>query len=475
MSGVRTTHREYDEYAEVWRTCDDVVDGQRAMHKAGERYLKKLTDETADAYKARLSRADFYNATWRTIAGLVGMAFRKDPTIEVPAAIVPYLDNIDLAGTTLYTFAKEVCEEVLEYGRMGLLVDHPPMPENVAAITQAMAERIGLRPTLKKYGPEHIINWRYSTVGNATVLTMVVLKEEAEIAKSEFEFDEEDRYRVLDLDERGQYRQRVYRIDDKGRDELVEGPIYPQMNGRALGFIPFYILGTNGMALECDEPPLIDLIDANIAHYQVNADYRHGLHFTGLPTLFLAGVQQEEGKAPFYIGSSAAITSPHPDAKGAYIEFTGQGLGAMREALASLEQRMAVLGARMLADETSQVETLGATQIKRTGENSVLASIVIGVSQVLTRVLEVMRDWSGASGEVKFEISREFLPTGMDPAKMRELLAAWQSGAISFEDYFLNMQSADIISADKTFEQHQEQVDAQGVVMPALSGSVAAA
>lgn len=474
MSGVRTTHREYDEYAEVWRTCDDVVDGQRAMHKAGERYLPKLTEEGSDAYKARVKRADFYNATWRTIAGLVGMAFRKDPTVEVPAAIEPYLANIDLAGTTLYTFAKEVCEEVLEYGRLGLLVDHPPMPENVTSLSQKAAETRGLRPSLRKYGPEHIINWRYGKVSNAKTLTMVVLQEEAQIAKSEFEFDEENRYRVLDLDENGQYRQRVYRIDDKGRDELVEGPIYPQMFGRALDFIPFYIIGTNGMALECDEPPLIDLIDANIAHYQVNADYRHGLHFTGLPTLFLAGVQQEEGNAPFYIGSSAAITSPHPDAKGAYIEFTGQGLGAMREALASLEQRMAVLGARMLADETSQVETLGATQIKRTGENSVLASIVIGVSQVLTRALEVMRDWSGASGEVKFEISREFLPAGMDPAKMRELLAAWQSGAISFEDYFLNMQSADIIRAEKTFEEHREQVDSQGLAMPAPSATVAA-
>ena len=475
MSGVRTTHKEYDEYADVWRTCDDVVDGQRAMHKAGERYLPKLTEEGSDAYKARVKRADFYNATWRTIAGLVGMAFRKDPTVEVPAAIAPYMDNIDLAGTTLYTFAKEVCEDVLEYGRMGLMVDHPPMPENVAAITQAMAERIGLRPTLKKYGPEHIINWRYATIGNATVLAMVVLKEEAEIAKSEFEFDEEDRYRVLDLDENGQYRQRVYRIDDKGRDELVEGPIYPQMHGRALDFIPFYILGTNGLSLECDEPPLIDLIYANITHYQVNADYRHGLHFTALPTACFFGVQEDETKGGLHIGSTAALAFRDPNASASFLEFQGAGMGQVKDALASIEQRMAVLGARMLADETSQVETLGATQIKRTGENSVLASIVIGVSQVLTKALEVMRDWAGASGEVKFEISREFMPTGMDPAKMRELLAAWQSGAISFEDYFLNMQSADIIRAEKTFEEHQEQVDAQGVVMPALSGSVAAA
>ena len=474
MSGVRTTHREYDEYAEVWRTCDDVVDGQRAMHKAGERYLPKLTEEGSDAYKARVKQTDFYNATWRTIAGLVGMAFRKDPTVEVPAAIEPYMANIDLAGTTLYTFAKEVCEEVLEYGRMGLLVDHPPMPENVAAITQAMAERIGLRPTLKKYGPEHIINWRYATIGNATVLAMVVLKEEAEIAKSEFEFDEEDRYRVLDLDENGQYRQRVYRIDDKGRDELVEGPIYPQMNGRALGFIPFYIIGTNGMALECDEPPLIDLIYANIAHYQVNSSYRSGLHFIALPTACFFGATEDETNGGIYLGSRRALAFRDPNANASFLEFKGDGIPSIERALQGIEQRMAVLGARMLADETSQVETLGATQIKRTGENSVLASIVIGVSQVLTRALEVMRDWSGASGEVKFGISREFLPAGMDPAKMRELLAAWQSGAISFEDYFLNMQSADIIRAEKTFEEHREQVDSQGLAMPAPSATVAA-
>lgn len=473
MPGVRTTHREFDEYVEVWNDCDNVVDGQRAMHKAGERYLRKLTDETPDGYRARLSRADFFNATWRSISGLVGMAFRKDPTVIVPAAIEPYLANIDLAGTTLYTFAKNVTEEVLEYGRMGLLVDHPPLPDNVTAISQAMAERLGLRPTLKLYGPQHIINWRYATIGNATVLAMVVLKEEAELAKSEFEFKCEDRYRVLDLDEAGQYRQRVFRINDKGEDELVGEPIYPQMNGRALGFVPFYIMGTNGIALECDEPPLIDLIDANIAHYQVNADYRHGLHFTGLPTLFLAGVQQDADAKPFYVGSSAAITSPHPDAKGAYIEFTGQGLTPMREALASLEQRMAVLGARMLADETKQVETLGATQIKRTGENSVLASIVIGISQVIESALQVMADWSGAAGDVKFEISREFLPVGMDAQQLTALLANVQAGKISDREYFDLMQRADIIDGAKTFDEHQEEVDA--AALPAPLPGVAAA
>lgn len=459
MPGVRTTHKEYDRFIEVWKTCDDVVSGQRAMHKAGERYLPRLNDEDTSSYLARVKRSDFANYTWRTIAGLVGMAFRKQPTVTLPAAIEPFAANIDLAGTTLYTLAKEITEEVLEYGRLGLLVDHPPMPENIRALSARAAESQGLRPTLKKYAPENIINWRWIKRGNATVLGMVVLKEQAEIPKDEFEVAVEDRYRVLDLDENGFYRQRVFRIDNLGRDELVEGPIYPVMLGQPMRDITFFLLGTNGAALTCDEPPLIDLIDANVAHYQVNSDYRHGLHFTALPTLFLAGVAQEPGGKAFYIGSAAAITTPDPNAKGSYIEFTGQGLTPIKEALTALEQRMAVLGARMIADETRQAETLGATEIKRTGENSVLASIVIGVSQTIEKALRVMADWAGASGEVKFEISTEFLPTGMDPAKMRELLAAWQAGAMSFEDYFQNMQRADLIRAEKTFEQHQDEID----------------
>lgn len=466
MAGVRTTHREYDEYAEVWRTCDDVIDGQRAMHKAGERYLPKLINETSEAYDARLKRSDFYNASWRTIAGLVGMAFRKDPTVEVPAAIEPWLENIDLAGSSLYTLAKGITEDVLEYGRIGLLVDHPPMPKNVTAISQATAEQLGLRPTIKVYSAEHIINWRYQTIGNATVLALVVLKEEVEVQKSEFEFDCEDRYRVLDLDEGGRYRQRVFRIDKRGKDEQVGEDIYPQRGGQALSSLPFTILGTNGAALECDEPPLVDLIDANIAHYQVQSDYRHGLHFTALPTLFLAGVQQEEGGQPFYIGSSAAITSPHPEAKGSFIEYTGQGLMPIKDALAALEQRMAVLGARMIADESGQVETLGATQIKRQGENSVLASIVIAVSTAIQNALQTMADWAGATGDVKFEISREFLPVGLDAQRMTALLANVQAGYVSHQEYFDLLQRADVIDAGKTFEAHQEEVDASAMPAP---------
>jgi hypothetical protein len=454
--GVSATHPQFDEYIEVWKTCGAVSDGQRAVHAMRERFLPKLTGEDETQYKARLARSDFFAATWRTVAGFVGMAFRKDPASELPTALEAFALNIDNAGTSLDGLAGELVEEVLEYGRIGLMVDHPPMPENVQAISRAAWEGMNLRPTLKTYGAKAIINWRYQTIANVTKLVMVVLAEKEYVAKDEFSGTMEDRYRVLDLDESGHYRQRVFKVDERGQDVELSR-VYPMMNNRPMTEIPFYIIGTKGIALECEEPPLIDLVYANIAHYQVNSDYRHGLHFTGLPTLFLAGVVQDDGQQ-FYIGGQAAITSPDPNAKGMFIEYSGQGLGAIKEALAGLEQRMAILGARMIADETRQAETLGATQIKRAGENSVLSAIVLAVSSVIEKALGVMAQWAGASGPVVYQINREFAAVAMDAQQLTALVGAWQNGALSDAELYDLFQRGDVIDGAKPYEEHQEEV-----------------
>lgn len=455
---VKTTHKDYDRLSPLWKRCRDTVAGQRAMHEAGEEYLPKLKAEDPKDYKARVKRSDYFNATWRTISGLVGMAFRKEPTRDIPGALETYSANITMSGVNLDALAEQLVEEVLEVGRVGLLVDHPAMPEGVSAMSVEAAERLGHRPCLKVYKAETIRNWRFRSVNNAWMLVQVVLGETAAVEKDEFETEAEDRYRVIDLDERGFYRQRVFKSED-GKDVLLEGPVYPLMRGQPMTTIPFAMIGRSGMGDDADEPPLIDLVDANIAHYQMNSDYRHGLHFTGLPTLFLTGLQQEDGAAPFYIGGQAAIVSQHPDADGKYIEFTGQGLGALKEAIDATERRMAVLGARMIADETRQVETLGATQIKRTGENSILSRIVTVVSEAVEWGLRTMADWQGVTGEVVYQINREFAPVILDAQRLTALVAAWQNGALTEAELYDMLQRGDVIDGQKSFEEHQTEAD----------------
>lgn len=469
--GVRTTHKGYDTYSSKWKRCRDAVAGQDAMHSAKTAYLPKLVDENETSYSARIKRSNFFNGTWRTIAVLLGMMFRKPANLEVPAGIEDYLDDVTMSGTTFPSFAREVAGEVLEVGRVGILVDHPAPPENVQAITVAAAQELGLRPTMQIYHAESILNWKHRNVRNRNVLSMVVLKECASVDEGEFEVRELDRYRVLDLDAADLYRVRLFEVVD-GKDVQIGADYYPLMNGNPLGYIPFAIVGVDGVDSSLDEPPLIDLVDANIAHYQINSDYRHGLHFTGLPTLFLAGVQMEEGQK-FHVGSTAAIASSDPNAKGSFIEFTGQGLSETREALKEIKQEMAMLGARAIADETTQAETLGGTAIKRSGENSILSSIAIAVSEALEWALGIFAQWAGQSGTVEYQINRDFLPTLLDAQQLTALMGAVQAGELSSQSFFELLQRGDVVDAELTYEDERARIEAGGPPAPVVPGVAA--
>lgn len=473
---VKTTHRDYDKFAPKWKRCRDVVAGQDAVRAAGTAYLPKLKDEETTDYDARIARSDFFNGTWRTIDGLGGMAFRKPPTVDVPKGIEAYLADVNMAGVALDAFAAEIVEEVMSVGRVGILVDHPPMPANTKPITVDAAQKMGLRPTLQVYMTESIINWKFARINNAWTLSLVVLKECEEVPDGEFKTKSEDRYRVLDLGEGGFYRQRVFMVDE-GKDVLLS-EFTPLMNGKPLTYIPFAILGAGGRGDTIDEPPLIDLVDANLALYQINADYRHGLHFTGLPTAVVSGYQPENTTDKLYIGSQAAWVFPDPQAKAVYLEFTGQGLNALKEAIVEKKQDMALLGARMIADETKQVETLGATQIKRSGENSILATIVQAVSEGLEWSLDIFAQWAGQAGEVTYQINRDFNPMMLDAQQLTALLATVQAGKLSDESFFDLIQRGDIVKADLTFEEEQARIDAGGpprpTTKPANDGGLAA-
>lgn len=459
--GVRTLHPDYERMAPQWRKCRDVIAGQSAMHKAGTMYLPRLKDETDEDYKARLARSDFFNGSWITLRAFVGMLFRKPPRKEVPAALDEYLADVTLTGKEVETFAKGLAHEALAITRYGILVDHPSAPENVVPLTVAAAREMMLRPKLALYTAEAITNWRPQEAGKPGQYAMVTLAEEHPIPEDEFSHKCEKRWRVLDLGGAGgTYRQRVFRLNDKEEDELVGEPIVPLMNGQPLREIPFRTYGADGEEAEVDEPALIDLVDKNVAHYQVNSDYRHGLHTTALPTLFIAGLTLEPGDKIF-IGGSAAIVSPDPGAKGEFIEYQGKGLESHVSALDRIERQMAMAGARAIMDESNQVETLGGTQIKRNGENSALSNVAITVSQSLEWALGVFAEWIGQKAKVVYQLNRLFLPAMMDAQTLGSLIAANQAGKLSNEELFDLMQRGDVIDSEITFEEHQEKVESQ--------------
>jgi len=480
MSKVDTQHKEYAKLADKWSRCRDCVAGQDAVHDAGEKYLPKLKDQTAEDYKAYKLRAQFFNATWRTISALSGMIFRKPPVIEVAASVEPYLEDVTMSGISLHILAQRSTLEILTTGRMGILVDYPAT--SVEGMTKADAEKLGLRPSMQVYPAETIINWRTGRIGNQTVLTMVVLSEDAEIeGDNEFEWKTETHYRVLDLVNRKNektgegevaYRVREFKIVDK-EDVQIGSALFPLMNGKPLDFIPFYFLGVDDTTPETDEPPLIDLADLNFDHYRLDADYKHGLHFTGLPTPVVSGYTPETAGEKLYIGSSSAWVFPDPQAKAAYLEYTGQGLQAIEKAKASDEQQMAILGARLLTAEKKAVETAQTAQIHRAGESSILSAIAQTISIGLTKALQIFSEWAGvADKKASITLNQEFMPPEVTPQELAGWLASWQAGAPGFSDqgFFDLLRKRELVADDVTLEDEQERIASKPIPKPEGTG-----
>lgn len=478
--GVRSTHPDYDAMSPKWQRARDVCGGRDAIIAATERYLPKLRDQKPESYRSYLLRASFYNASWRTVMGLSGMLFRRPLQVEAAPALMPLLDDVDMRGTPLHLFASDLATEVLTVDRVGILVDFPPprpLPDG-AERTLAAAEAEGLRPTLCRYKTEAITNWAHTRVNNRWVLSMLVLMEWTNLpGSSEFERAGETRYRVLDLNpQNGFYRQRVFRINSRDEDEQVGEDVYPLMNNRPMGFIPFVSLTSEGMCIDPEDPTLMDLFDLNLDHYRVSADYERACHLLATPTPWIAGWQPEvdvQGRAKqrLYMGSDAAWTFPNPQARAEFLEFSGGGITELRENLASKESRMAILGARMLEVQKREAEAADTAAIHRAGEGSILAAIGQGISLGLSRALMWFSEWAGAGSEAKAEVNREFGLTQMDPTMLQALIAAWQAGAISYETLFNRLKAGEIL--DEEAELEVEQALIAEFTMP-MSGVVGA-
>ena len=90
--------------------------------------------------------------------------------------------------------------------------------------------------------------------------------------------------------------------------EVVD-TLTPLRLGKPLPLIPFVFHGPRHSLPEVDKVPLADIIAVNLDHYRLNADYKHGMHFTALPTAWVSGFDKNSN---LRIGSSTAwVANPH--------------------------------------------------------------------------------------------------------------------------------------------------------------------
>jgi hypothetical protein len=440
---VDTTHPEYDRALAKWARARAVLGGEDAVKAAGERLLPRIASHDAGEYEAYKKRASFFNASARTASAFIGMIFRRPPFVKWPAGLkmARFETDTDLLGSTLAEYCREVMSEVIGLGRCGTLIDWEETQE---------------RPHCVRYRAEDILNWRVERVAGKMRATLIVLREEVRSASNQDIFDNrtEEQCRVLELHPEG-YLARIYR-KSQGQWRQVQAH-FPGRHGKPLPAIPFVFHGARDSRATVGPLPLDDVMVVNLDHYRLDAEYKHGLHYTALPTLWAVGFQHE---GTLNVGSASAWVSENPDARAGFLEFHGHGLTSYERALEIDERRLAVLGSRLLEPQKRQPETAEALQIRTSGEESVLEAIAGAGSRSLTDVLRWVAWWSSpenlASPEdlpeesILLKLNEDFGTAGLSAQDLEALIAAWQARAISQDTMLEAFRKGEVLPEGRT-------------------------
>ena len=440
---VTVTHREYDLRVREWRRIASVLAGRDAILDAGEEFVPVLSGQNLAQYQAYLMRGLWFGATQRTHKGIVGLVFSQDPQYSVPANIAKFIPDVTNTDVSLEEFAKDVFSEAIAYNWGGILVDVPPEEDLVLPSDS--------RPYLTYYNAYSVRWWKQERIRGKLQTTVVILEETDEdpIPGQEYGTILRTNYRVLKLapmiDERTGRTALVYRQEEweevedptdpinKNKEWRLVETIFPKRKGNFLDFIPFTFTTTEGVQPHICKSEMLDLADMNLDHWRLSVDLRHGLHFTALPTPCASAVPDGES---LRIGSESAWTSTDPNFKSWYLEFSGQGIKAIEDAIERDEHLMSLLGSRLLETQKRAAETAEAMVIRQASEDSVIMSAARSVEKAIEKSLQSMSWWMGEEyPKVNVSLTQSLQDLQLTTADMIVIMRSYQSGLISEQSF----------------------------------------
>lgn len=450
------------EALERWTVTRAVISGDQAVKKAKLLpYLNPLdvSSENKRRNESYVERAVFYNATGRTLDGLIGIAFKKDPSANLPAYLDYLKTDCDGSENSLYQQSQSVLSNVLQAGRHGLLVD-------IDSRTN--------RPVIKSYTAESIINWRYA----GTTLVMLVLQETIEEPDG-YGLKVIDQYRELVL-ENGRYVVRIWRADQDGNPQLVQlldkdgnatNELAISKFGKTLPFIPFRFVGSRSNDSTIDDVPLYSLARLNIAHFRNSADYEDSVFYVGQAQPWIAGLTEEwrdhlEKQTTAYVGSRAPFLLPQGGAFG-FAQPSPNSL--VKEAMDQKEAQMVALGARLLDQNAIQV-----TATQNENDKEVSTSVLSMCAANTNEAYQTAISWCAAlldktmslvEEQNSFKINQDYSRVVIDAPAVTALVAMWQTGVIAKPDLRAYLRSEGIIATERTDEAIDDDLETEG---PAL-------
>lgn len=434
-----------------------ILDGIKA-----HQYLPPEPDESDQDYVARLSRSYFQRFFRNAIQGFVGY-LSSFSLIEdnIHPSFLDSLENVDLKGNNLTAFLRKADIKAMKDKVCFIYVEFPKRPPIDNAFE---ARQFNLRPYLVLIDRKNVINWQFDSEN--TTLEMVTIREYHRERVGNYGSTLKLRYRVI---YQGGYQ--VFTVDEKGALLIDEGEIsLPQ-----IPLVPYSVLVEEEDHF-LGEPPLYDLAELNLKHFQKTSEKDEVMHKCNIPILNLnpQTPQSTLGKVNLSPKKDEPKTDEQPkisigantclynvDAK--FVEPSGSAIAATQADIERLElamekQTLAFISWGNEVQRTA-TEIMGASAPVQANLASLARSKESAVQQVAWYWNQYYSDFTSREDIGTIEVNKEILSKAVFRASVALIASMRGKGDISLKTYLSLMKQNQVLPPNFDVEQELKNIE----------------
>jgi len=421
-----------------WGLIETLLGGTYKIRKGHRKFLPQEPRELDEAYDNRLQRSVLAPYYVRLERMLAGMLTRKPVRLDdVSDLIREQLFDVDLQGNDLQTWLFQASRICIRYGHVGVLVDAPKAGDNG-------------RPYWVSVSPRDILGFRSELKDGKQQLTQLRLQEKIVVPDGLYGEKQVEQVRVLtpgafEIHQKDQ--QGDFKVVDEGRTSLSE--------------IPFSVAYSNRMGVLESIPPLADIAELNLQHYQVQSDLSNQLHISAVPMLAIFGFPQSAEEISAGPGEAMALPE---GASAQYIEPAGNSYDAQFRRLEQIASQINELGLAAVLGSKLVGETAEAKRIDRSQGDSTMMVVAQQMQDMIDNCLRFHAQYMQEANAGSSLVNRDFMGTRLEPLEIQALLQLYTAGTITQETLLLQLEAGEVLGDNFDVENELEATQNGGLI-----------
>jgi len=421
-----------------WGLIEHLLGGTYKIRKGHRKFLPQEPRELDEAYDNRLRRSVLAPYYVRLERMLAGMLTRKPVRLDdVSDQIREQLFDVDLQGNDLQSWLYSTARICIRYGHVGVLVDAPKSGDTG-------------RPYWIAYSPRDILGFRTELSGGAQKLSQLRLFEKVVVADGLYGEKQVEQVRVLTP---GAFE--IFQKDQKGDFRVVDE------GTTSLSEIPFSVAYSNRTGVLESFPPLADIAELNLQHYQVQSDLSNQLHISAVPLLALFGFPQSAEEISAGPGEAFALPE---SARAEFIEPAGNSYDAQFRRLDQIVQQINELGLAAVMGAKLAAETAESKRIDRSQGDSTMMVLAMQMQDMIDNCLRFHADFMQESQAGSSLVNRDFMGARLEPQEIQALLQLYTAGTVTQETLLLQLEAGEVLGDDFDVEAELEATQAGGLL-----------